>query len=208
MGPWRASTLLACPSIAGSCSYASAFSQVHFRPDTTSPRHYFAQTLLRSDTTDICAGLYACRLRAAEKTLPEGPFSRQNSTFAYRPRSEAALFCRPRKTPGRPISTPEPPVLFCQDPGGKTRRRTELAGRQSLREPIRQLSGAADAPVSVLSSSNALPSPLRPSGPDPPCLRSKTAFQLDHLRNGAKAAGGRERKASCLNAQLPESTTA
>ncbi len=92
---------LACPSIAGSCSYASAFSQVHFRkcifaqtllrpdttsprhyfaqtllrPDTTSLRHYFAQTLLRSDTTDICSGLYACRLSVAEKTLPRRPFS-------------------------------------------------------------------------------------------------------------------------------------
>jgi hypothetical protein len=138
---------LACPNIAGSCSYASAFS----------PRHYFAQTLLRSDTTDICSGLYACRLRAAEKTLPKGPFSRQNSTFAYRPRSEAALFCRSRKTPVRPISSPEPPVLFCQDPGGETRRRTELAGRQGLREPICQLSGAAHAPVSVLSDSNITP---------------------------------------------------
>ena len=42
------------------------------------------------------------------------------------------------------------------------------------------------------------------AGPHPPCLRSKTAFQLDHLRNGAKAGGGLERKASCLNAQLPE----
>ncbi len=147
MGSWRALPPLACLNTAGSCSYASAFSL----------RHYFAQTLLRPDTTDICSGLYACRLRAAEKTLPKGPFSRQNSTFAYRPRSEAALFCRSRKTPVWPISTPEPPVLFCQDPGGKTRRRTELAGRQGLREPIRQLSGAAHAPVSVLSNSNITP---------------------------------------------------